>query len=174
MSPRTGKAYLSLGSNLEPQANLRSALAALAARFGEVVASPVYRMPAVGFEGPDFLNAAAIIDSDLDPFALTDWLHDLERAHGRLRAGVKFSSRTLDVDIVYFDDLILDGPRLDGRGPDGTAGLQLPRPELRHAFVLKPLAEIAPDFVDPVRGATLAELWAAHPERDRAFEVVAL
>ena len=70
MIPRTGKAYLSLGSNLEPQANLRSALAALAARFGEVVASPVYRMPAVGFEGPDFLNAAAIIDSDLDPFAL--------------------------------------------------------------------------------------------------------
>ena len=169
MTPATGKAYLSLGSNIEPEANLRSALAALRERFGEVVVSPVYRMPAVGFDGPAFLNAAAIIDSDLDPFALTDWLHELERAHGRLRSSVKFSSRTLDVDIVYFDDLILDGPAADGVG-----ALQLPRPELRHAFVLKPLAEIAPGFVDPIRGMTLAELWAAHPDRDDAFAAVAL
>lgn len=169
MIPATGKAYLSLGSNIEAEANLRSALAALRQRFGDVVVSPAYRMPAVGFEGPAFLNAAAIIDSDLDPFALTDWLHELERAHGRLRSGVKFSSRTLDVDIVYFDDLVLDGP-----AADGAAALQLPRPELRHAFVLKPLAAIAPAFVDPVRGATLAELWAAHPDHDQAFAVVAL
>ena len=169
MIPATGKAYLSLGSNIEPQANLRSALAALRRRFGDVVVSPVYRMPAVGFAGPDFCNAAAIIDSDLDPFALTDWLHDLERAHGRLRTGVKFSSRTLDVDIVYFDDLVLDGPAADGAG-----ALQLPRPELRHAFVLKPLADIAPAFVDPVRGATLAELWSAHPDHDDVFDAVVL
>ena len=169
MTSATGKAYLSLGSNIEPESNLRSALAALRERFGDVVVSPVYRMPAVGFDGPAFLNAAAIIDSDLDPFALTDWLHDLERAHDRLRSSVKFSSRTLDVDIVYFDDLILDGPAADGAG-----ALQLPRPELRHAFVLKPLADIAPEFVDPVRGVTLAELWAVHPDRDEAFAVVAL
>jgi 2-amino-4-hydroxy-6-hydroxymethyldihydropteridine diphosphokinase len=172
--PATGKAYLSLGSNIEPAANLRSALAALRERFGHVVVSPVYRMPAVGFDGPDFHNAAAIIDSDLDPFALTDWLHELERAHGRLRSGVKFSSRTLDVDIVYFDDLVLDGPALDGTATGGASALQLPRPELRHAFVLKPLVDIAPAFVDPVRGVTLAALWAAHSERDRAFDVVVL
>jgi len=178
MTPATGKAYLSLGSNIEPEANLRSALLALRERFGDVVLSPVYRMPAVGFDGPAFLNAAAIIDSDLDPFALTEWLHDLERAHGRLRSNVKFSSRTLDIDIVYFDDLVLDGPALDGSALDGStdsaSALQLPRPELRHAFVLKPLAEIAPEFVDPVRGVTLAELWAAHPDRGVAFAVVAL
>ena len=160
----TTRAYLSLGSNLDPEANLRGALAALRERFGAVVASNAYRMPAVGFDGPDFLNAAAVIDSDLDPFALTQWLHELERAHGRIRGNVKFSSRTLDVDIVYFDDLVLDGP-----GP-----LQLPRPELRHAFVLKPLADIAPGFVDPVRGRTLAALWAAHPEHGAAFGTVSL
>ena len=169
MTPATGKAYLSLGSNIEPEANLRSAMAALRERFGDVIVSPVYRMPAVGFDGPAFLNAAAIINSDLDPFVLTDWLHDLERAHDRLRSNVKFSSRTLDIDIVYFDDLILDGPAADGAG-----ALQLPRPELRHAFVLKPLAEIAPEFVDPVRGMTLAELWAAHPDREDGFAVVRL
>jgi 2-amino-4-hydroxy-6-hydroxymethyldihydropteridine diphosphokinase len=68
------------------------------------------------------------------------------------------------MDIVYFDSLVLDLP---GR-------LQLPRPELRHAFVLKPLADVAPGFVDPVRNKTLAELWASHPERDSVFEIVRL
>jgi 2-amino-4-hydroxy-6-hydroxymethyldihydropteridine diphosphokinase len=160
----TRPAYLSLGSNIDAANNLRSALRALRARFGEVIASPVYRIPAVGFDGPDFLNAAAIIDSDLDPFALVAWLQGIENAHGRLRGHVKNSSRTLDMDIVYFDSLVLDLP---GR-------LQLPRPELRHAFVLKPLADIAPGFVDPVRNKTLAELWASHPERDSVFEIVRL
>ena len=160
----TRPAYLSIGSNIDAANNLRSALRALRARFGEVIASPVYRIPAVGFEGPDFLNAAAIIDSDLDPFALVAWLQGIENAHGRLRGHVKNSSRTLDMDIVYFDNLVLDLP---GR-------LQLPRPELRHAFVLKPLADIAPGFVDPVRNKTLGELWASHPERDSVFEIVRL
>jgi 2-amino-4-hydroxy-6-hydroxymethyldihydropteridine diphosphokinase len=65
--------------------------------------------------------------------------------------------------MVYFDDLVLDLPEL-----------QLPRPELRHAFVLRPLAEIAPAFVDPVRKVTLAELWRAHPEFDDTLETVTL
>jgi 2-amino-4-hydroxy-6-hydroxymethyldihydropteridine diphosphokinase len=158
----TRPAYLSLGSNIEPEKNLRSALMALRARFGEVIVSPVYRMPAVGFDGPDFLNAAAIIDSDLDPFALTRWLHGIESAHGRMRSHVKNSSRTLDMDIIFFDDLVLDMPD----------GLQLPRPELRHAFVLKPLVDIAPGFIDPVRGMPLAEVWAGHPEREERFSTV--
>ncbi|MDQ3057794.1 MAG: 2-amino-4-hydroxy-6-hydroxymethyldihydropteridine diphosphokinase [Pseudomonadota bacterium] len=170
---QTTKAYLSLGSNIDAEDNLRSAAAALRKRFAAVTLSPAYRMPAIGFEGPEFLNAAAIVDSDLDPFALTDWLRGVEREHGRLRTHVKFSSRTLDIDIVYFDDLILDG---DNEGDDtgGAATLQLPRPELRYAFVLKPLSDIAPDFVDPVRQVTLAELWANHPDRNTEFPAVAL
>ena len=101
----TQPAYLSLGSNIDAPGNLRSALRALRARFGEVIVSPVYRIPAVGFEGPDFLNAAAIIDSDLDPFALVAWLQGLERAHGRMRNHFKLSSRTLDLYIVYINNL---------------------------------------------------------------------
>jgi 2-amino-4-hydroxy-6-hydroxymethyldihydropteridine diphosphokinase len=147
-------AWLSLGSNLEPEANLRAAADALRARFGAVRFSPVYRTPSVGFEGPDFLNAAAAIQTDLDPFALNDWLHALEDAQGRQRGGARFSSRTLDVDIVFFDDRVLKGP----------GNLELPRPELRHAFVLKPLADIAPGYRVPTTGETLAALWAAHPE----------
>lgn len=172
MTPTT-KAYLSLGSNIDAEDNLRSAAAALRARFGDVVLSPAYRMPAVGFEGPEFLNAAAIVDSDLDPFALTEWLRAVERNHDRLRTHVKFSSRTLDIDIVYFDDLVLDGDNEDDvRG--GAATLQLPRPELRYAFVLKPLADIAPAFVDPVRKVTLAELWGIHPDRAISYAKVTL
>ena len=80
-----------------------------------------------------------------------DWLHRLEDRHGRRRDVPRFSSRTLDVDIVLFDDLVMDGP----------GHLQLPRKELAEAFVLKPLADIAPDLRHPVNGETLGALWAA-------------
>ncbi len=159
-----GYAYLSLGSNVDAEANLRTAVAALRARFGDFALSDAYVFPAVGFAGGDFLNAAAVIDSDLDPFALNDWLHALEDAHGRDRSGPRYGDRTLDIDIVFYDALILDGP----------GHLQLPRDELKHAFVLKPLAEIAPDFVEPRSGKTLCALWLAHREHDVARERVAL
>lgn len=157
-----GKAYLSLGSNLDPERHLRAAVDALRERFGAATVSKAYRFPAVGFDGPAFLNAAAVIDSDLDPFALNDWLHALEDAHGRDRAAPRFGDRTLDIDIVFYDDLVLTGP----------GNLRLPRPELKHAFVLMPLVEIAPDFVDPGSGRRLAALWAESPDRmvpDPAF-----
>ena len=148
------KAYLSLGSNIDAEANLHSAVEALRGRFANVVLSAFYRTAAVGFDGDDFLNAAAIIDSDLDPHALNDWLHALEDAHGRDRSGPRHGDRPLDIDIVFYDDLVLEGP----------GHLQIPRDELRHAFVLKPMAEIAPDHVDPRSGRTLAQLWQAHQE----------
>ncbi|HEY1141632.1 MAG TPA: 2-amino-4-hydroxy-6-hydroxymethyldihydropteridine diphosphokinase [Lysobacter sp.] len=158
------KAYLSLGSNREPEQHLRAAIAALRKHFGDVVLSPVYRTRAVGFDGGDFLTAAAIIDTTLDPFALNDWLHALEDAHGRDRSGPRYGDRTLDIDIVLFDDLVLEG----------EGHLQIPRAELKHAFVLKPLADIAPDVVVPGSGRTLGELWAAHADHDQSMEVVAL
>ena len=156
--------YISLGSNIEPERNLRSAVEALRERFGAVRLSPVYRTAAVGFDGPDFLNAIAAIESDVHPFALNDWLHALEIAHGRDRRDKSYSNRTLDLDIIYFGKLVLEGP----------GDFMLPRPELRHAFVLKPLADIAPHFVDPVRGASLESLWQSHPDRDNPPREVAL
>lgn len=150
----SGRAYLSLGSNVEPERHLRAAIEALRARFGDVVVSPVYRTPAVGFDGPDFLNAAAVIDSDLEPQPLNDWLHALEDAHGRDRAAPRLSDRTLDIDIVLYDERVLEG----------AGNLRIPRPELKHAFVLRPLADIAPHAVVPGTGRTLAQLWAGHAE----------
>ncbi|MBD9471000.1 2-amino-4-hydroxy-6-hydroxymethyldihydropteridine diphosphokinase [Pseudoxanthomonas sp. PXM01] len=157
-----GLAYLSLGSNVEPERHLRAAVIALRERFGEVLLSPVYRTRSVGFDGTDFLNSAAVIDSDLDPLALNDWLHALEDAHGRDRSGPRFSDRTLDIDIVFYDDLMMQGP----------GNLRLPRDELKHAFVLLPLADIAPDKVDPRSGRRLDALWQVHADRDAPPDVV--
>jgi len=143
------RAYLSLGSNLDPEQHLARAVDELRERFGDVTVSRFLRTPAVGFEGPDFLNAAAIVETDLSILELDAWLHSLEDAHGRRRDVPRFSDRPLDIDIVFFDDLVIRGP----------GNLQVPRPELQYAFVLQPLAEIAPGFRDPVSGKTLAELW---------------
>ena len=158
------RAYLSLGSNVDAVTHLRAAVRALRERFGEVVMSAVYRTRAVGFDGPDFHNAAAIIESDLDPHALNAWLHALEDAHGRDRSGPRYGDRTLDIDIVLFDGLTLEG----------AGNLRIPRPELKHAFVLRPLAEIAPDVVVPGTDRTLAQLWAAHPEHGATLETAPL
>lgn len=159
------RAWLSLGSNLEPEQNLRAALRELRARFGDVMASPVYRFPAVGFDGPDFLNLAAGIDTDLSATVLNEWLHALENRHGRRRDVPRFSNRTLDVDIVLFGDQV----------SKGAGNLEIPRPELKYAFVLKPLADIAPDVVHPVLGRTIGQLWREFPqEKDHSERVVDL
>jgi 2-amino-4-hydroxy-6-hydroxymethyldihydropteridine diphosphokinase len=155
-----GRALLSLGSNLAPEQNLCAAAQALRRRFDNVQLSPVYRVPSVGFDGPDFLNAAAALDSDLDPVALDAWLHALEDAQGRRRDVPRFSSRTLDIDLVLYDDQVVQGP----------GHLQLPRPDLKHAFVLRPLVDIAPDFIEPISGRSLAQLWAMHPDVAQALQ----
>ncbi len=165
-------AYLSLGSNLDPERHLRMAIAALRTRFGEVRLSNVYRFPAVGYAGADFLNAAAALHTDLSPQALNAWLHALEDAHGRDRHGPRYSDRTLDIDIVLYDELVAEGDGSRGSGPEQS--LRIPRDELRHAFVLKPLAEIAPEAVHPVERRTIAELWRAHPDHDVHFDEVGL
>ncbi len=155
---------LSLGSNLDPRHHLRSAVAVLRERFGDILVSPAYRTAAVGFDGPDFLNNAVALETTLPLIALDAWLHAVEDAHGRDRSGPRFSDRTLDIDVVYYGDLVMEGPK----------NLRIPRPELKHAFVLKPLADIAPAFVDPVQQLTLAQMWRLHPQYGQAFDTVAL
>ncbi len=143
------RVYLGIGSNVEPEFHVRAGVSALRQTFGEAVLSPVYRTAAVGFEGRDFLNLVAAIETDWPPGRLKVWLNDLEDRHGRRRDVPKFSDRNLDIDILLHGELIVH-----------AGGLEIPRREiLEFAHVLKPLADLAPDLVHPETGRRMAEHW---------------
>ncbi len=142
--------FLSLGSNIDRNHNIRSALTSLARRFGDLRLSPVYESEAVGFDGSPFFNLVVAIETTLPVGELADVLHGIEREHGRVRGEKKFSSRTLDIDILTYG-------QLSGE----VDGVRLPRGEiLKHAFVLWPLADLAPQAVHPVSGKRYGELRA--------------
>jgi 2-amino-4-hydroxy-6-hydroxymethyldihydropteridine diphosphokinase len=145
------RVYLSIGSNVRPVSNVRSCLRALEATFGLLEVSTVYLTKAVGFEGDDFLNLAVGFESEMDAHAVAAQLRAIEAAHHRSRNTPKFSARTLDLDLLLYDDLVLN-----------EEGLRLPRDEItRYAFVLCPLAEIAGARRHPQLGISYQELWEA-------------
>ncbi len=143
------RVYLSIGSNIERGRNLRSAVATLCQRFGSLTVSPVYESRPVGFEGDDFYNLVVGFDTDQSVDEMNLVLRGIEAAHGRVRGGKKFSSRTLDLDVLLYGDLIDHDPPRD-----------IPRREItQHAFVLKPLCDIAGSSKHPETGETFADLW---------------
>ncbi len=144
------RAWLSLGSNIDPRQRIPAALESLRERFGELVISPIYESEAVGFRGDNFHNLVVGIETGLPPRELADALREIESEYGRVRGAEKFSSRTLDIDLLTYGDQIIDEP-----------GVQVPRDEiLRYAFVLLPLSDVAPNERHPVTGQTYRELWA--------------
>lgn len=143
------KIYISLGSNINREANTREGIKALRDCFGELELSSVYESDAVGFEGDAFFNMVIACETDLDVHSANRKLREIEDAHGRDRSGPKFSSRTLDLDLLLYDDVVLD-----------ESSLKLPRDEILHnAFVLWPLSEIAPSRKHPENKKTYDELW---------------
>jgi len=143
---RVSRAYVGFGGNLgDPAKTLRAAAAELGRRAGDLAAaSPVYRSDPVGLtDQPPFLNAVAAIDTELDPEALLDVLLAIEAEHGRVR-DVRWGPRTLDLDLISFDDVVHDALRLT-----------LPHPRAHEReFVLRPLADLAPGI--DLRGETVA------------------
>lgn len=139
--------YLNLGSNIEREANLCAGMQRLQQDFGNVVFSHVYETPAAGFVGEPFFNLAAGLTTALTPTELKDYLRELEQAHGRVRGEEKFSSRTLDIDLLLYDDWNLQ------------PAINLPHHDiLSYAFVLFPLAEIAPTVMHPVLQRPISEI----------------
>ena len=145
------RVWVSLGSNVEREENIRGAVAELERRFGELVLSRVYESEAVGFDGDAFFNMVVGFNSDLSPGELMNRFRDIESDFGRVRGSAKFSSRTLDIDLLTYNDLVTKGE-----------GYELPRGEItKYSFVLLPLAEVAPDQIHPVIGKTFSEMWKA-------------
>ena len=143
--------YISLGSNINREQNTRAGITALQQAFGDLNLSSVYESESVGFDGDAFYNMVIACEVSMSVHDSNQILRDIEDAHGRDRSGPKFSSRTLDLDLLLYDDLVLD-----------EKGLKLPRGEiLKNAFVLWPLAEIAPQLKHPEVDKSYAELWAA-------------
>jgi 2-amino-4-hydroxy-6-hydroxymethyldihydropteridine diphosphokinase len=157
---------LSLGSNIEPERNLRAAVRALQAQFGALQLSPVYQGPAQGFAGPPFLNLVAACHSPLAVTQILSQLKALEDQLGRSRGGAKFASRSIDIDLLTYGELC-SPPCTD------QAGLNIPRDEiLRYAFVLKPLADLVGDQRHPCLRITYAELWQALADKGDLSPVV--
>jgi len=145
------RVYVSIGSNIDRDANIRGGVADLQSHFGELQLSTVYESGSVGFDGDNFYNLVAAFDTNKDVQEVTMILHAIEDEHGRTREGPRFSSRTLDIDMLLYDDLVIK----EGK-------LELPRDEItKNAFVLWPLAEIAPDLEHPVLKQRYAALWKA-------------
>ncbi|MCX0432487.1 2-amino-4-hydroxy-6-hydroxymethyldihydropteridine diphosphokinase [Aeromonas veronii] len=143
--------YISLGSNIERDRHIRAGLDALHAEFGELWVSRVFESEAVGFNGRPFYNLVAAAETDLPLATVCQRLRAMEFAHGREPDAKKFAPRTLDLDLLLYGDLVCDNP------------LALPRGEiLTNAFVLWPLAELAPKLRHPVDGRTMGELWQAY------------
>jgi len=153
------RVYLSIGSNIDRERNIRSSLDALRGQFGELTVSRVYESAAVGFHGAPFYNLAVGFDTKLSLNELARVLDRIERDHGRERGEKRFDSRTLDLDILVYGELV-----------QHDADHDIPRGEItEYAHVLGPLAEIAPDLVHPESGHSIAELWSGY---DRAAEIL--
>ena len=143
------RVYVSIGSNIDRDHNIATALRLLETSFGALQRSSVYESDAVGFDSDPFYNLVVGFDTRYSPREIQDMLHCIEEASGRTRT-TGLSARTLDLDLLLYDDLVIDAD-----------GLVLPRADInRYAFVLGPLAEIAGEQRHPVSGERYADMWS--------------
>ncbi|MGO1692619.1 MAG: 2-amino-4-hydroxy-6-hydroxymethyldihydropteridine diphosphokinase [Marinobacter sp.] len=153
--------YISIGSNIDRERYVRAALDALARWFGELGISPVYESEAVGFDGSPFLNLVVSVKTSLSVGELSRQFKQLEAENGRHPEAPKFSARTLDLDILTYGEAV---GRMDG--------VELPRNEiLKNAFVLRPLADLAPTVKHPVCRKSYLELWRAYSTGQKLWPV---
>lgn len=156
------KVYVGIGSNIDRESNIRGGLQALAERFGKLLLSPVYQCKSVGFDGDDFYNLVAIFITHKEVDEVASDLKSIEYDFGRKRNETRFSSRTLDIDLLLYGDLV-------------DSNYDVPREDItKYAFVLKPLFDMEPELVHPQVGKTVSELWQSFPKKDSKLKQVHL
>lgn len=141
--------YISIGSNIDKEKYIPASIKALTEHFGTLTLSSIYESEPVGFTGDPFYNFVAGFESNLDVSEIMAQLRDIELQNGRNRDCKKFSARTLDLDLLFYGDLVVHNDHM-----------QIPRDEIEsYAFVLEPLAEIAGHLRHPVTGRLFSEMW---------------
>ena len=155
-------AWLGLGSNVNADTHIRAGIRELEKDFENVTLSPVYASTAVGFEGDDFINLVARVETDMHPLDLRDYLRNLEDRFGRKRDVAKFSDRSLDIDILLYDDLVLLSPVLE-----------IPRAEiLKFSHVLKPLADLESGLIHPTELRSMSDIWKSSGMDDSCLRLL--
>lgn len=143
--------FIGVGSNIDRQKHTQAGVDALLGRFENLRLSKVYESEAVGFDGSPFYNLVVEAQTDLSLAQVCKVLKEIEEQNGRVRGDKKFAPRTLDLDLLMYDDVITE------------QGVQLPRNEICfNAFVLLPLSELAPKLIHPVTGIALGVMWEAY------------
>ena len=154
--------YLGLGSNMRPEENLSLGVRELRRKYGELDVSSVYRSAAFGFKGDDFLNLVVGLQSDQTPTEIVDEIERLHNLAGRERGSKKWGPRPLDIDLLLYNDLVID-----------ERPVRVPRNDvLEYSFVLRPLAELAPNLVHPVTGKTMLTHWQEFDVESHPLELV--
>lgn len=158
------RVFVGVGSNIDREANIRSGLKALRVRFDDLQVSTIYQTAAVGFEGDDFYNLVVSFNTDEPIRRVAAILREIEFQHGRRPVETRYSSRTLDLDLLLYGTDIVHEP-----------GLNVPRADITlYDFVLAPLVELAPSLCHPETGERLAQLWQARRESATGLHRVCL
>ena len=147
--------FIGIGSSLNRSESVKVGIQSLKNMFGTLSISPLYESEAVGFKGENFYNLVVGFITTLQVKELLSQLKKIEIESGRLENAIKFTPRTLDLDLLLYDDYV-------------EPQLNIPRAEItKNAFVLKPLAEIAPDRIHPVLNKTYQQLWTEYPKKSQ-------
>ncbi len=156
------RVYASIGSNIDRESNIIKCCRALRREFGALETSVIYETEAVGFSGDPFYNLAVGFDTDREAHEVVDCFRRIETQQGRERAQPRFSSRTIDIDLLLYDDAVIEG-----------VDFSIPRREItEQAFVLRPLADLCSDYLHPVEHKTIGQLWREFPRTQQAMRPV--